>query len=134
MHLDAVMKTQSDPTTGPERERDLREMLTSAPIDSEHLRQAIRAHAASLRENGMPPEQMLAQVKQLIAPAMALRRPPYRSAADHDWDLLRLTRWAVESYYGLPGREHELRVHGSQAGFAPQDLLVADAGVVSPSD
>lgn len=104
-------QADSGPHTGPDSdvdtERELHDVMSSTPMDSPLLRQAIRAHAAALRELGLLPEQMLVRVKSLILPSMASRRLPHRMAADQEWVRLRLTRWAVESYYGFPGRENE---------------------------
>lgn len=99
------MSEQAD--RGPDTERELNEVLASAPMDSPLMRRVIRAHAAALREDGLPPEQMLVRVKSLIAPALEARRLPHRPSTDKEWLRLRITRWAVESYYGMPGREAE---------------------------
>lgn len=108
----------TESVTGTDTESELNRVLTSAPMDWSLVRRLVRAHAAVLRESGLLPEQMLVRVKSIAENALAAARPHRRSSTDEGWLRLRITRWAVESYYGIPERDDEPDQE-SEDDFAP---------------
>ncbi|MHB1224616.1 MAG: hypothetical protein ACYC2G_11340 [Gemmatimonadaceae bacterium] len=113
----------SGPDTGHDSEYDtaseLNRVLTSAPMDSSLVRVLVRAYAAALREIGLLPEQMLIRVKSLVEPSLMSGPPPRGTSADMEWQRLRITRWAVESYFGIPERDDE------RDGVSEDDRIVS---------
>lgn len=112
LHYAVPVTTPEHDESGRDTARELDQVLASEPMDSLLVRRLIRAHAATLRAAGLPPEQMLVRLKSLIEPPLAARPAPHRPATDQEWLRLRMTRWAVESYYGVSGRETEERDDG----------------------
>ncbi len=93
--------------TGHDAGIELNRALGSDQMDWPLVRRLVRAHASKLRESGLPPEQMLIRVKSLVEPPLTAPRSSPRTSSDEEWLRLRITRWAVESYYGVPERDDE---------------------------
>jgi hypothetical protein len=100
-------QADSGPDTEGGTESELDRVPIPTPIDPSLVRRLVRAHAAALREIGLPPEQMLIRVKSIIEPPLSPGRLPRRSSPDEERLRLRITRWAVESYFDIPERDDE---------------------------